>query len=417
MPELHSISRRVVVQSFSALLLASAASVGSWGSARAASEVTVPYVLGLTGGTAAFGAAAKRGVELAEKVVNENGGIKSLGGAKLKIEIVDHQSKQDIAFNRVKDLARQDIPFAMGAMGSGPTITATEAAERSRLPFLVDGSDDDQITSRGFQYLVNLSMPMSGAAANSVKGLRELSDKHGWNLKNIAILIHDDPPGPTSLKSLQAVVDKHGFNVIETLRYAESTTDFTPIVAKLRALKPDLTIQQSYPSSALLITKTMAEQRYNPNAIFGIMAGHSLSNYGKELGAAANGTIFTTYWSPDLKLPAAQDFVRRYREAGHEDVPDPFTAIGYRTVIAASHILEAAGSTDRDKVLKTMKSLDVHEGDWPLYPFLGGIKFNEKGENIRDEVVIAEWIEGKPRSVWPFDAAGAAPLWPKPAWR
>src|SRR4029079_5696003 len=105
--------------------------------------------------------------------------------------------------------------------GSGPTITATEAAERSQLPFLVDGSDDDQITNRGFKYLVNLSMPMSGAAANSMKGLRELSDKYAWKLKNVAILIHDDPPGPTSLKSLQAVVDKHGFNVIETLRYAE----------------------------------------------------------------------------------------------------------------------------------------------------------------------------------------------------
>lgn len=415
MPQLNRISRRAVVH-FGALLAASTA-FAARGVRAAAGEVTIPYVLGLTGGAAAFGAAAKRGIELAEKVVNGNGGIKALGGANLKIEIVDHQSKQDIAFNRVKELARRDIPFAMGAMGSGMTITATEAAERSRLPFLVDGSDDDQITNRGFQYLVNLSMPMSAAAASSVRGLRELSDKYGWNLKNIAILIHDDPPGPTSLKSLQAVVAKYGFNVIEILRYAESTTDFTPIVAKLRTLKPDLTIQQSYPSSALLITKTMAEQRYNPNAIFGIMAGHSLSNYAKELGHAADGTIFTSYWSPDIKLPAAQDFVRRYREAGYEDVPDPFTAIGYRTVIAASHILEAAGSTDRDKVLATMKALDVNEGDWPLYPFLGGIKFNEKGENIRDEVVIAEWIDGKPRSIWPLDAAGSEPLWPKPAWR
>lgn len=387
-------------------------------SAKAASEVTVPYVLGLTGGTAAFGAAAKLGTEMAQKAVNERGGIKALGGAKLTVEIVDHQSKQDIAFNRVKELARRsDIPFVIGAMGSGQTITATEAAERSQLPFLVDGSDDDQITSRGFKYLVNLSMPMSGAAANSMKALRELSDKYGWNLKNIAILIHDDPPGPTALKSVEKALDQYGFKTIETLRYAESTTDFTPIVAKIRALKPDLTIQQSYPSSALLITKTMAEQRFNPNAVFGIMGGHALSNYGKELGATADGTIFTTYWGPDLKFAGAQDFVRRYREAGREEVPDPFAALAYRTVIAAAQILEAAGSTDREKVLKTMKELDVKEGEWPLYPFLGGIKFNEKGENALDKVVIAEWIDGKPRSLWPFDAAGGEPLWPKPAWR
>jgi branched-chain amino acid transport system substrate-binding protein len=384
----------------------------------APSEITVPFLLGLTGGAAAFGSAAKVGIELAEKTINENGGIKSLGGAKLHIELVDHQSKQDIAFNRVKELARRtEIPFAIGAMSSGATITATEAAERAQLPFLVDGSDDDQITGRGFKYLVNLSMPMSGAAASSLQALRELSDKYDWKLKNVAILIHDDPPGPTALKSLEKAAGGSGFNIIATLRYPESTTDFTPIVSKLNGLKPDITIQQSYPSSALLITKTMAEQNFNPQAVFGIMAGHSLANYGKELGPNANGTIFTTYWSPDLKFPGAQDLVRRYRAAGHVDAPDPFTALGYRTVIAAAYILEAAGSTDREKILKTMKSLDVNEGDWPLYPFLGGIKFNEAGENVRDKVVIDEWIDGQPRSIWPFYAAGSAPTWPKPHWR
>ncbi|MBW4092485.1 MAG: ABC transporter substrate-binding protein [Proteobacteria bacterium] len=386
-------------------------------SAQAAKSVTVPYMLGLTGGTAAFGLAGRVGIELAVKTINDQGGIKSLGGAKLQVEIVDDQSKQDVAFNRVKELARRaDVPFVMGAMGSGPTITATEAAERARLPFLVDGSDDDQITDRGFEYLVNLSMPMSQAAAKSIEGLRQLSDKYDWNLRKVAILIHNDPPGPTALKAVQGVLAKYGFKAVATLSYPESTTDYTPIVAKLRALDPDITIQQSYPSSSILITKTMAEQHYNPKAIFGIMGGHSLLNYGKELGADADGTIFTTYWAPDLKFPPAQDFVRRFRAAGHGDVPDPFTAVAYRTVIAAAYILEAARSTDRETLLKTMKSLDVQEGQWPLYPFIGGIKFNEKGENIRDEVVIAEWIGGKQKSIWPFRWAGSQPLWPKPAW-
>jgi branched-chain amino acid transport system substrate-binding protein len=380
--------------------------------------ITLPYLLGLTGGAAAFGKAGKVGIELAEKAINDSGGIKSLGGAKIKVELVDHQSKQDIAFSRVQDLARRpEIPLVMGALSSGATITATEAAERARLPFLVDGSDDDQITSRGLQYLVNLSMPMSAAARESVRGLRELSDKYSWNLNNIAILIHDDPPGPTTLKALETAASSEKFKVISTLRYAESTTDFSPTIAKLATLKPDLTIQQSYPSSAMLITKTMREQGYKPQAIFGIMGGHALNNYRDQLGANANGTIFTSYWNADLKFKGAQDFARRYAAAGLKGAADPFSALAYRTVIAAAEILEQAKSLDREKVLATMKHLDIKEGQWPLYPFPGGIKFNDKGENTRDQITIVEWVNGTPQSIWPFSTAASKPVWPMPAWK
>lgn len=398
-----------------------ALAVGAHGGARAQAvppTIRLPYLLPLTGAGASFGNAGKIGVELAEKTINEAGGIQSMGGARIKIELVDHQSKQDIAFSRVRDLARRsEIPMAMGALGSGPTITATESAERARLPFLVDGSNDDQITSRGLKYVVNLSMPMSGAARETVRALRELSDAYSWNLSNVAILIHDDPPGPTTLKALGREMAAQKFKVLTTLGYAESTTDFSPVVARLATLKPDLTIQQSYPSSAMLITKTMREQGYNPPAVFGIMGGHALNNYEKQLGPNATGTIFTSYWNADLKFKAVEDFAKRYAAAGFPGTPDPFTAVAYRTVIAAAYILDAAKSTDREKVLATMKRLDVKEGEWPLYPFPGGIKFNEKGENIRDQVAVVEWIDGVPRSIWPLAIAGARPVWPKPAWK
>lgn len=400
-----------------------ALAVSTYGQAQAqpqtvAPTITLPYLIGLTGGAASFGNAGKIGIELAEKAINDAGGIRSMGGAKIKVELVDHQSKQDIAFSRVRDLARRsEIPLVMGALSSGATIAATESAERARLPFLVDGSNDDQITSRGLKYLVNLSMPMSAAATESVRALRELSETYSWNLSNIAILIHDDSPGPTTLKALEKAVDAQKFKVLTTLRYAESTTDFSPTVARLATLKPDLTIQQSYPSSAMLITKTMREQGYKPQAVFGIMGGHALNNYGEQLGPDANGTIFTSYWNADLKFKGAEDFARRYAAAGLPGVPDPFSALAYRTVIAAANIMELAKSTDREKVLETMKRLDVKEGQWPLYPFPGGIKFNDKGENVRDQVAIVEWIDGVPKSIWPLAIAGARPVWPKPAWK
>src|SRR5690349_9891128 len=97
MPQSCRRRNRISSSLLCAALFGFACAQGGVSSAKAAGEVTVPYVLGLTGGTAAFGAAAKTGIEIATKVINDQGGIKSLGGAKLQVEIVDHQSKQDIA--------------------------------------------------------------------------------------------------------------------------------------------------------------------------------------------------------------------------------------------------------------------------------------------------------------------------------
>jgi branched-chain amino acid transport system substrate-binding protein len=84
--------------------------------------ITLPYLLGLTGGAAAFGKAGKVGIELAEKAINDSGGIKSLGGAKIKVELVDHQSKQDIAFSRVQDLARRPARACRSSSMAATTI-------------------------------------------------------------------------------------------------------------------------------------------------------------------------------------------------------------------------------------------------------------------------------------------------------
>lgn len=381
-------------------------------------SVRVPYILPLTGAGAQLGQQSKLGAELAAKVINDSGGIKSLGGAKIDLEFLDAQSKPERAFSLTAELARSnDVPMVVGTTQSGLAITATEAAERARLPFMVDGANDDQITSRGFEYLVNLAAPMSTAAKLCLEALRDISDRDDLNLENVAILIHDDPPGPTALKSLEENVGEYGFNIMDTFRYAETTTDFTPVISQLRELNPDLTIQQSYPQSALLITRTMIDLGYNPPTVCGIMAGHSINNYEQELGENAEGTTFVSYWAPDLNVESSKAFVQHYTEEGHSGDPDSFAAVGYSAVGAASQVYEAAGTLDRDEVLKTMKSLDVEEGAWPVYARPGGIKFDKSGTNVRGTPIFAQWLGGRASSVWPFESAGSELVWPKPAWK
>jgi branched-chain amino acid transport system substrate-binding protein len=72
--------------------------------------------------------------------------------------------------------------------------------------------------------------------------------------------------------------------------------------------------------------------------------------------------------------------------------------------------LEKAGKADRAAVSDALHALDA--GPAKYYP--GGIlKFDEKGRRVGAGVVIVQWQNGVPVTVYPKDLAVAAPFWPK----
>jgi len=73
--------------------LALCASLGLEHAQSQTREIVIGALLPMTGGNAPNGAQKKTGYELAIEEVNAQGGIKSLGGAKLKLIIRDHEGK------------------------------------------------------------------------------------------------------------------------------------------------------------------------------------------------------------------------------------------------------------------------------------------------------------------------------------
>jgi branched-chain amino acid transport system substrate-binding protein len=52
--------------------------------------------------------------------------------------------------------------------------------------------------------------------------------------------------------------------------------------------------------------------------------------------------------------------------------------------------------------------------DGPARYYIGGhLKFDETGQRIGAGIVIVEWLGGVVKTVYPHDAAVAAPEWPK----
>jgi branched-chain amino acid transport system substrate-binding protein len=99
----------------------------------AAEEIKIGVLYPLTGGAAAEGRELRNGAELALELANnarpevdmtmaKNAGIKSLGGAKIRLIIQDHQGNPQLGADLAKKLIQDDkVVGLMGAYHSAVT--------------------------------------------------------------------------------------------------------------------------------------------------------------------------------------------------------------------------------------------------------------------------------------------------------
>ena len=139
-----NLTRRALIGSAAALGLASP------GRAQQPGEVKVALLVPLSGMYARPGAGMRMGAEMGVEHVNTQGGVKALGGAKLKLVVLDCGDTTEKAKNAAQRMVAQetDIVAASAAYLSSFTLAVTEVTERAQLPVLTL-SYSDLITERG----------------------------------------------------------------------------------------------------------------------------------------------------------------------------------------------------------------------------------------------------------------------------
>ena len=143
-------------------------------------EVKIALVVPLSGPWARQGILEQMGAEMAIEDVNKAGGIKALGGAKLKLVLYDTGDTAEKAKNAAQRLVAQE-PDVVGGIGcwlSSFTLAVTEVTERAELPWLTL-SYSDLITGRGFKYVFQTSPTAEAQATALLPRVVDLASKAG----------------------------------------------------------------------------------------------------------------------------------------------------------------------------------------------------------------------------------------------
>src|SRR6202048_3642585 len=153
----------------SALVLALIMALGGMPAEAQTKEVKVALIAPLSGPWARQGQLMRMGADMALEEINQKGGIKALGGAKLALVAADAGDSTEKAKNAAQRLLAQnpDLVGGTGAWLSSFTLAVTEVTERAQIPWLTL-SYSDAITNRGFKFVFQTSPTAEWQAAQTV---------------------------------------------------------------------------------------------------------------------------------------------------------------------------------------------------------------------------------------------------------
>src|SRR5881296_2840450 len=155
--------------------------------AGAADEVRIGIVSPMTGPNAKFGQAQKNAVTMAAEDVNSAGGIRSMGGARIKLVFGDTRGEADTGVTETERLITREKAHALiGAFQSGVGFPSSAVAERHQVPWLTFGTFD-KITERGFKYVFRAHANDTIKARTLIEGLIALSKK-GTPIKSAVVM-------------------------------------------------------------------------------------------------------------------------------------------------------------------------------------------------------------------------------------
>lgn len=403
-------SRRQFLRTSSGL--ASAAALGGFSAiAHAQSkEIKVGMVAPLSGPWARPGVLMRTGAEMAIEEINAKGGIKALGGAKMKLVVADAGDSADKAAAAVRGLlaSHPDIVAGSGAWLSSLTLAITEVAEREKLPWFTF-SFSDQITSRGFKYVFQTAPRASTFADKAAPTAAALAKSAGAPFKNIAA-IYDNTPNPSGFvkEFREKVAPTMGVKLVMDEVYTPPLSDASTLIQRLRRAKPDaLYLLATNPQDYKLLLDKLKE--YNIKLP---LLGHGgpvldpavLSAVGPD---ALEGMLTTVAaWPGKAHAALEKNFVARTKE--------PFLTQDSIVPYAEMHIikeaLELTKSADRVALGQTLHSMNLTEAQsGNVFP--GGVSYDERGLRRGETVMLVQWRKGKPVLVYPGEIAASAPVW------
>ena len=337
--------------------LALAISIGS--ATAAESKIKVGILLPLTGTFAAVAETQKEGALLAIDVVNKRGGLNMPGG-RVQIEgiVQDDEAKQDVGVRRYRYLVDEGVK-GLGGQTWAPLAYAINAMVMKQplpyVPVCVMAKEAFQKGKLAASTFATAYSPwtvgyMAGQAATKT-----------LNKKRIFFLARADSWGWDMRDGVQQAAKEAGAEIVGYDEVSLGTSDYTTVLQKVRASKPDVFIAAQFAADAVALLKQVHQMGLGKEmTIFNAFITNVVA---KGLPPEALEGVYSMHYFyydlagfPDKEVvQAAQEFTNLHR-AKYNKPPDAYATIAYVAYMEMFRGFEAAKSFDPAKVAAALRA-------------------------------------------------------------
>jgi branched-chain amino acid transport system substrate-binding protein len=350
----------------------------------------------------------RRGLLMALEEVNQAGGVL---GKKVDLIIEDDTGEPSVGIAAAEKLLTRDKVVALIG-GYSSTITYAQLNAIQRLePFVawVGASSTKVENEFGPKRWFFHYHPWDYHRQSTIRDfLLSLSPRP----KTVAIAYEDGIYGTTSRDYAVKYLKEKGFEVVFDERFKSGSSDFTPMLTKIKKANPEVFYWVAYAGDTTLLMKQAKEIDFNPKLFLSVAI--NFPQYKASLGATGDYVAGVDVWIPGMKLPATVKWMEKFNKAYPGRTPEYWAPLAYSNLMTVVEAIKRAGSTDKEKLIAAMEKTDYNSP-------MGRMTFKKSEEEglhqAIDEQIITQWQSGVSYVVYPASKSTGKLIYPTPDWK
>jgi branched-chain amino acid transport system substrate-binding protein len=314
-----------------------------------AADITIGVLVPTTGSQATDGKDMNNAAKMAADQINAQGGVL---GDKIVLDTQDDSCDPQISVNAASKLVSQNVVAVVGGYCSGSTLPTLKVFGDAGIPFVITAANSTKLidANPGDAFMIN------STGYDQVKTAVDLLKSRG--VKRLATVDEGDAYSADLSRLTGDAWPKAGGQLVAHEVVNKGEQDFSALVTRLKAQRPDGVFWTAYYDDGALLIKQLRQAGYRGMILLG--DGNNSPKIFEIAGQAAQGVYLLS--SPTVEdLPNAKTFTANYRKQ-FGVAPGPYSTLTYDGMDLLASAIRRAGSTDKAKIIAALKATQAFSG-------------------------------------------------------
>lgn len=322
---------------------------GDSGSGGASDDgpIKLAMVIPISGSSAPTGEYMQNGAQLAVDEINDDGGV--LDGRKLELVVGDEACDAQQAVASANKAVSGGAVISVGGYCSGATLPQLPIFEKAGIPMIIPAANSQDLVNQKLKnvFLINgTGKQQSTAALDFIK-------KSG--ITTVAIVDDNTSYSKDINTETAAQIGEDGSATVAlSTSVTAGESDYSAVVRDIMSANPELVYWTGYYQEGGLIINQLKKAGFGGKIM--VADGSVDPSLSEIAGDGAEGVYATMTQTPDT-IEGAEDWITSYTEK-FGSAPGPYSTQSYDAVRLAAEAIEAAGSTDGDKIIEALEGID-----------------------------------------------------------